>query len=164
MLFLYRTYEIPAEKVSCAHKLFSIADTGKREHCRRNWLFRLVCANFLEQKSARVSPVPFGRGHGKAENFRRFLERHADEITQLGQLRFFGVLGGQFVQRVMNSQQLVVIGHESDFHILQIHARLPAAARAYLERIEALVQVPIDLISTGAERDETIVLRHPFGS
>jgi len=44
------------------------------------------------------------------------------------------------------------------------YARLPAAARAYLERIEALVQVPIDLISTGAERDETIVLRHPFGS
>jgi len=41
---------------------------------------------------------------------------------------------------------------------------LPAAARAYLERIEALVNVPIDLISTGAERDETIVLRHPFGS
>jgi len=44
------------------------------------------------------------------------------------------------------------------------YARLPAAARAYLERIEALVQVPIDLISTGAERDETIVLRHPFGN
>ena len=41
---------------------------------------------------------------------------------------------------------------------------LPAAARAYLERIEALVHVPIDLISTGAERDETIVLRHPFAS
>jgi len=26
------------------------------------------------------------------------------------------------------------------------------------------VQVPIDMISTGAERDETIVLRHPFAS
>jgi len=44
------------------------------------------------------------------------------------------------------------------------YAGLPAAARAYLERIEALVHVPIDLISTGAERDETIVLRHPFSS
>jgi len=43
------------------------------------------------------------------------------------------------------------------------YALLPAAARAYLERIETLVRVPIDLISTGAERDETIVLRHPFG-
>ena len=42
------------------------------------------------------------------------------------------------------------------------YAGLPAAARAYLERIEALVHVPIDLISTGAERDATIVLRHAF--
>jgi adenylosuccinate synthase len=42
------------------------------------------------------------------------------------------------------------------------YAALPAAARAYLERIEALVRVPIDLISTSAERDATIVLRHPF--
>ncbi len=39
---------------------------------------------------------------------------------------------------------------------------LPQAARAYLKRIEALAGVPIDLISTGPERDETIVLRHPF--
>jgi adenylosuccinate synthase len=42
------------------------------------------------------------------------------------------------------------------------HDRLPKAARAYLARIEALCGVPIDLISTGPERDETIVLRHPF--
>ena len=39
---------------------------------------------------------------------------------------------------------------------------LPKAARAYLKRIEELAGVPIDLISTGAERDETIVLRHPY--
>jgi adenylosuccinate synthase len=39
---------------------------------------------------------------------------------------------------------------------------LPANARAYLNRIEALVETPIDLISTGAERDQTIILRHPF--
>jgi adenylosuccinate synthase len=43
------------------------------------------------------------------------------------------------------------------------YAALPANARAYLERLAALVNVPIDLISTGPERDETIVLRHPFG-
>jgi adenylosuccinate synthase len=44
------------------------------------------------------------------------------------------------------------------------YAGLPACARDYLERIQALVQVPIDMISTGAERDETIVLRHPFAT
>ncbi|MDH4096140.1 MAG: adenylosuccinate synthetase, partial [Betaproteobacteria bacterium] len=40
--------------------------------------------------------------------------------------------------------------------------RLPKGARDYLARIEALAGVPIDLISTGPERDETIVRRHPF--
>jgi adenylosuccinate synthase len=39
---------------------------------------------------------------------------------------------------------------------------LPRAARDYLERIEAVCGVPVDLISTGAERDDTIVRRHPF--
>ena len=41
--------------------------------------------------------------------------------------------------------------------------QLPANARAYLERVQALVGVPIDLVSTGPDRDHTIVLRHPFG-
>jgi adenylosuccinate synthase len=39
---------------------------------------------------------------------------------------------------------------------------LPKAARAYLRRIEELCLVPIDLISTGPDREETIVRRHPF--
>ncbi|HEY8027041.1 MAG TPA: adenylosuccinate synthase [Burkholderiaceae bacterium] len=41
-------------------------------------------------------------------------------------------------------------------------AALPAAARAYVKRIEELVGVPIDMVSTGPDREETIVLRHPF--
>ncbi|HRD90698.1 MAG TPA: adenylosuccinate synthetase, partial [Accumulibacter sp.] len=40
---------------------------------------------------------------------------------------------------------------------------LPVAARAYLERIEELCGVPIDIVSTGPERSETIVRRHPLG-
>ena len=39
---------------------------------------------------------------------------------------------------------------------------LPAPARAYLRRIEQLTEVPIAMVSTGAERDETILLHHPF--
>jgi len=39
---------------------------------------------------------------------------------------------------------------------------LPKAARKYLRRIEELCAVPVDMISTGAERDETIVMRHPY--
>jgi adenylosuccinate synthase len=39
---------------------------------------------------------------------------------------------------------------------------LPGAARRYLERIGALVGVPLDIVSTGADREHTIVRRHPF--
>jgi adenylosuccinate synthase len=41
-------------------------------------------------------------------------------------------------------------------------AALPATARAYIKRIEELVGVPVDMVSTGPDREETIVLRHPF--
>jgi adenylosuccinate synthase len=39
---------------------------------------------------------------------------------------------------------------------------LPVNARKYLERLQELAGVPIDIISTGPDRDQTIVLRHPF--
>ena len=39
---------------------------------------------------------------------------------------------------------------------------LPANARAYLGMIEVLAEVPIALVSTGPEREETIVKHHPF--
>lgn len=39
---------------------------------------------------------------------------------------------------------------------------LPANARAYIARLEALMKTPIDIISTGPDRVQTVVLRHPF--
>ena len=42
------------------------------------------------------------------------------------------------------------------------YEELPDNARRYLERLQALVGVPIDIISTGPERGQTIVRRHPF--
>jgi len=41
---------------------------------------------------------------------------------------------------------------------------LPDAARRYIDRVEALVGVPVDLVSVGPGRDETIVRRDPFGA
>ncbi len=40
--------------------------------------------------------------------------------------------------------------------------QLPQAARNYLKRMEEVCEVPVDMISTGPDREETIVLRHPF--
>jgi adenylosuccinate synthase len=39
---------------------------------------------------------------------------------------------------------------------------LPLNARNYLARLQTLAGVPIDIISTGPDREQTIVLRHPF--
>jgi adenylosuccinate synthase len=40
--------------------------------------------------------------------------------------------------------------------------RLPVKARDYLARIENLAGVPLDIISTGPDREQTIIKRHPF--
>ena len=39
---------------------------------------------------------------------------------------------------------------------------LPLRARAYLERVQALIGSPIDMVSTGPDREHTILLRHPY--
>jgi adenylosuccinate synthase len=39
---------------------------------------------------------------------------------------------------------------------------LPPNAVRYLRRLEELLGVPVDIVSTGADRARTIVLRHPF--
>ncbi len=39
---------------------------------------------------------------------------------------------------------------------------LPAKARDYLARIEELAGVPVDIISTGPDREQTIIKQHPF--
>jgi adenylosuccinate synthase len=39
---------------------------------------------------------------------------------------------------------------------------LPPNALAYVKRLEALIGVPIAMVSTGPERDETIILQDPF--
>jgi adenylosuccinate synthase len=41
---------------------------------------------------------------------------------------------------------------------------LPENARRYLRRVEELAGVPMHMISTGPDRDETILLHHPFSA
>ncbi len=45
---------------------------------------------------------------------------------------------------------------------IQQFEKLPLNAQSYLKRVESLIGVPIDMISTGPDRNETIVLRHPY--
>jgi adenylosuccinate synthase len=45
---------------------------------------------------------------------------------------------------------------------LRSYDELPDNARRYLARMQELAGVPIDIVSTGPDREQTIVLRHPF--
>ncbi len=47
---------------------------------------------------------------------------------------------------------------------IQTYDELPANARAYIAKIEELLGIPADIVSTGAERKHTIVRRHPFAA
>jgi len=44
----------------------------------------------------------------------------------------------------------------------QSYDELPQAAKNYLRKVEELCETPIDIISTGPDRKETLILRHPF--
>ncbi len=50
---------------------------------------------------------------------------------------------------------------ESTFGVQSLDA-LPQAARNYIKRLEEVTEVPIDIVSTGPDRVQTIVLRHPY--
>ncbi|KLN97926.1 adenylosuccinate synthase [Moellerella wisconsensis] len=45
---------------------------------------------------------------------------------------------------------------------VQVRDQLPQAALDYIKRIEELTGVPVDIISTGPDREETMILRDPF--
>jgi adenylosuccinate synthase len=50
---------------------------------------------------------------------------------------------------------------ESTFGV-QDWAKLPGSARRYLERLAEVTGVPLDMVSTGPDREQTILLRNPF--
>ncbi|MBY6203395.1 adenylosuccinate synthase [Halomonas denitrificans] len=53
-------------------------------------------------------------------------------------------------------------GWEGDTRGITDEGRLPSGARAYLDRIEALVEAPIHMLSTGPEREANVIFRHPY--
>lgn len=55
-------------------------------------------------------------------------------------------------------------GWHTDLSGCRNFADLPATAQSYLQRIEAAVGVPIQIISVGADREQTIILANPFKS
>lgn len=72
-------------------------------------------------------------------------------------------LGAEQIARCHPIYETVPGWQESTVGVTDYDA-LPANARSYLQRMEALCGVPIALVSTGPDRDQTIVLRDPFAA
>ncbi|SEP05501.1 adenylosuccinate synthase [Nitrosovibrio sp. Nv6] len=83
-------------------------------------------------------------GNGESENFREILPVGAEELACC-----------EPVYEEMPGWTDSTVG-------IRNFRQLPAAARKYLKRMEEVCEAPIDMISTGPDREETIVLRHPF--
>ena len=54
-------------------------------------------------------------------------------------------------------------GWDEDISTIGEYDRLPIKVKQYLKRIEKLTGVPIQIVSVGPQRDQTIVLENPFG-
>ena len=53
-------------------------------------------------------------------------------------------------------------GWQSTTYGVTSYDALPENAKLYLKRMEALLETPVDIISTGPDRDHTIIVRHPY--
>ncbi len=80
-----------------------------------------------------------------------------------GEVRDTPPAGAEALQRVTPVYEDMPGWKQSTFGI-RSYDELPATAVAYLKRLEELVGVPVDIISTGPDRKETIILRDPFES
>ncbi len=56
-----------------------------------------------------------------------------------------------------------LLGWRQDIRGVRRFQDLPAATRDYLQRLEKLVGVPIQIVSVGPDREETIVIKNPLG-
>ena len=54
-------------------------------------------------------------------------------------------------------------GWTDDLRTVRRYRDLPAATQNYLKRVEELVGVPIQIVSVGPDREETMVVQNPFG-
>ena len=87
-----------------------------------------------------------------------------DEIPVATAWRIDGKLTHEFpmtLDEVARAEPVYEVqpGWREDITGVREYERLPADARRYVERIEALVGVPIDVISVGPDRDQTIARR-----
>ena len=79
----------------------------------------------------------------------------------LPETEFAGAHDAEFYESVTPKYETLQGWSESTVGVTN-YDDLPENAKIYIKRIEALIDCPIDIISTGPDREETIVLRDPY--
>ncbi len=79
----------------------------------------------------------------------------------LPETEFAGAHDAEFYESVTPKYETLQGWSESTVGITN-YDDLPENAKIYIKRIEALIDCPVDIISTGPDREETIVLRDPY--
>lgn len=80
---------------------------------------------------------------------------------QIPQGEIAGAYDAEYYSKVTPVYETLAGWSESTIGITKFE-ELPENAKIYIKRIEELVGCPVDIISTGPDRDETIVLRDPY--
>ena len=70
-------------------------------------------------------------------------------------------MGAEDIERCKPIYEVMQGWTDSTVGVTQ-YDQLPVNARLYLQRIEQVTGVPIDIVSTSPDRDHTIMKRHPF--
>src|SRR5262245_11435695 len=103
------TYEIPGKNVQRMWRKITNAHSADTT-CHENLRSTLCALGDLAVKPGfRVSPVVVGGSNGDPEHFSSFLNGHSDEETQFYDLRFEGLLCGEFVEGFVYGEELVVV-------------------------------------------------------
>ena len=138
-----------------------VARQRVRRHHRPAAPLRLVRrrgAEALDSDQRRLRPVHHqarrARRHGRAESVRRLQDRR--------RVRAICSRPARTMPRAASRSTRICPGWNDSTVGAKRTEDLPPNARAYLDRIEAICGVTIAMISTGPDREETIVRRHPF--
>ena len=78
-----------------------------------------------------------------------------------GQVTDILPMGAEDIERCKPIYEVMQGWTDSTVGVTQ-YDQLPVNARLYLQRIEQVTGVPIDIVSTSPDRDHTIMKRHPF--
>jgi adenylosuccinate synthase len=130
------------------------ATTGRRRRC--GWLDAVLLENAC-----------------RLNGLTGFVITKLDVLTGLKELKictqydFNGTILKHFPTRLDILSQCTPIyetlpGWTENITKVRSYEALPENAKRYLERIEALTETPIDIISVGPDREQTIVLKNPF--